>query len=292
MPVATRYLLLALLGFHACGCAALGPLSPLRPLELGLAFSPSDEKPLPDPDAVDASFTADDGVKLHGLCFDHPDPRAVALFCHGNAGSVAMWGVVGRQLRDHHQMTVLVFDYRGYGKSQGTPTEDGILRDGRAARKWLADHADVNSSDILLIGRSLGGAVAVDLAADGGARGLVLESTFSSLPDVAATHAPWLMPHLNMTQRLNSKSKIASYRGPLLQCHGDADRLIPIALAQKLHAAASEPKRFVVIPGAGHNDEPSKAFDEALDQFIQNLPPIKAKPTHMKPDYRKIGGII
>lgn len=223
----------------------------------------------------DAWFTADDGVRLHGRFFDHPRPRAVALFCHGNAGSVASWSEVARELNVRHHLAVLVFDYRGYGKSEGVPSEQGILRDGDAARQWLAERTSIREADIVLMGRSLGGAVAVDLAATGGARGLILQSTFSSLPDVAASHVPWAVPHLMMTQRLNSSARIKGYSGPLLQAHGDADRLIPIASARKLFAAAPGPKRFVVIPGADHNDPPDDAFASVLDEFLESLPPVK-----------------
>src|SRR5439155_9610288 len=110
-----------------------------------------------------------------------------------------------------------VFDYRGYGKSEGVPTEEGLLRDAQAARRWLAQRTGVRESQMVLMGRSLGGAVAVHLAAEGGARGLILESTFSSLPDVAAEHLPWLLPYWMMTQRFDSAEKIKRYQGPLLQ---------------------------------------------------------------------------
>lgn len=99
----------------------------------------------------------------------------------------------------------------------------------------------------------------------------LLESTFSSLPDVAAVHTPWIMP-----QRLNSAGKIASYRGPVLQCHGDADRLIPLKLARKLHAAIPGKKRFEVISGADHNDPQGAAYAQALDEFLESLPPVRA----------------
>ena len=268
-----RRLVIACSTICVAGCAALGPLSPLRPLERGIIFSPSTtpRDAITADGGADAWFTADDGVRLHGRYFAHPEPRAVVLFCHGNAGSVATWSEVGRQLNQRHRFTVLVFDYRGYGKSAGIPTEEGILLDGRAARKWLARKAEVGESDLLLMGRSLGGAVAVDLAADGGARGLILENTFSSLPDVAATHLPWIAPHLNMTQRLNSAAKIANYHGPLLQSHGDADRLIPVSLARKLYAAAPGRKHFLLIPGADHNDPPGEDYDRALDEFVDQL---------------------
>ena len=176
-------------------------------------------------------------------------------------------------LREQHHVAVLLFDYRGYGRSEGTPDEQGILRDARAARCWLAERTEVAESDIVLMGRSLGGAVAVDLAAEDGARGLVLASTFSSLPDVAAHHVPWLLPRWNMTQRFNSAEKIARYKGPLLQAHGDADRLVPIQSARKLYEAANEPKQFLVIPGADHNDPQNEEFRERLDRFFDQLPP-------------------
>lgn len=262
------------------GCAASGRFSPLRPIEqrliypgaVGGASAAAPQSPLDD--SVEARFIADDGVHLHGWFYDHPNPRAVVLFCHGNAGSVAEWSDVAEQLRNQHHVAVLVFDYRGYGQSEGKPDELGILRDARAARRWLSRHTGVAEPDIVLMGRSLGGAVAVDLAAEDGARGLVLASTFSSLPDVAAHHMPWLLPRWNMTQRLNSADKIARYKGPLLQTHGDADRVVPIQSARKLFDAAREPKQFLVIPGADHNDPQNEASHEMLEQFLDALPPV------------------
>lgn len=261
------------------GCAAMGPLSPLGPVERAIVFAATrDVTQVTDVenDGADAWFTTSDGIKLHGRFFDQEQPRAVVLFCHGNAGSVAGWIEVARELHRRHQFAVLVFDYRGYGRSAGYPSEDGVFRDGRAARMWLAERTGIEESDVVLMGRSLGGAVAVDLATDGEARGLVLENTFSSLPDVAAVHLPWIVPHLNMTQRMNSAEKIARYQGPLLQSHGDADSLIPIALARKLHAAAPGRKEFVVIPGADHNDPAGEDYAKALDRFVDSLPAVVA----------------
>lgn len=218
-------------------------------------------------------FTAADGTKLHGLVLDHPNPRAVALFCHGNAGNVASRAASLWILNQRHDLAVMTFDYRGYGRSEGTPTEQDILQDARAARAWLAKRVATSEMDIVLLGRSLGGAVAVDLASRDGARGLVLASTFTSLPDVAAKHMWWASPHLLMTQRLNSKAKIKRYPGPVLQSHGADDELIPIELARKLFAAAPGPKQFIVIPGAGHNDPQNEEYREALDEFLISLPP-------------------
>lgn len=252
------------------GCSGMGSYSPLLPMERALLYQPERDDGGGE-HVTDAWFTTDDGKRLHGRFFDHPQRRAVILYCHGNAGSVETWSMAAQELQQQHQCAVFVFDYRGYGKSEGTPSEEGLYQDARAARRWLAQKAGVSEKDIIVLGRSLGGGVAVDLASKDGARGLILQSTFSSLPDVAAYHVPWLLPQLNMTQRFDSVAKIKNYTGPVLQCHGDADRLIPISQAQTLYAAAPGQKRFITIPGGGHNDPLSAAFHEALDEFLSKL---------------------
>ena len=117
----------------------------------------------------DAWFTAADGTKIHGWYAPHAKPLAVVLFCHGNGGNVTYRAEVIRMLHDRVGVTVLVFDYRGYGKSEGSPDEAGVLADARAARTWLAEKTGVAENQIVLMGESLGGAVAVDLAAADGA---------------------------------------------------------------------------------------------------------------------------
>ncbi|HEY2761113.1 MAG TPA: alpha/beta hydrolase [Pirellulales bacterium] len=221
----------------------------------------------------DAWFDAADGTHLHGWFVPCEHPRAVALFAHGNAGNLSHRADLLEKL---HQMgvAVLEFDYRGYGRSAGQPTEAGILADGRAARTWLAKRAGVPESEIVLMGESLGGAVAVQLASETTARGLVLENTFSSAPDVAAFHYPWL-PVKMMRTKLDSASAIGKYHGPLLQVHGDADTIVPIRLGQKLFEAANEPKQFVVIHGGDHNDPRTRQFFTTLDQFLDQLPAAK-----------------
>ena len=176
-----------------------------------------------------------------------------------------------RYLQRELRVSVLAFDYRGYGRSEGRPHEKGVLADARAARDWLASRAGVAADEIVLMGESIGGAVAVDLAAADGARGLVLENTFTSLPDVAAYHFPWLPVRTFMRSRLDSESKIGGYRGPLLQCHGDADTVVPFALGLRLHEAAKAPKEFVVISGGDHNDPRSPQWLTALDEFFDRL---------------------
>jgi len=219
----------------------------------------------------DAHFQAADGTRLHGWFVPHDSPRAVVLFCHGNAGNVTHRADALQRLHDVVGVSVLVFDYRGYGRSEGSPNEAGVLQDARAARAWLARRAGVREEQIVLLGRSLGGAVAVDLAAADGARGLVLQSTFTSIPDVAAYHYPILPVRALMRTRLDAAAKIGGYHGPLLQSHGEADTIVPYALGQKLFEAAGDPKRFISLPGLDHNDPQPPEYDEALVQFLDAL---------------------
>lgn len=226
----------------------------------------------PDQKLEDAEFTAADGTKLHGWYLPADEPQAVILFCHGNAGNLTHRVDVIEQLPRYANASLLLFDYRGYGKSEGTPDEAGVLADAWAARKWLADRAGVAESEVVLWGESIGGAIAVDLAAKDGARGLILEDTFTSLPDVAAYHYPLLPVRWLMKSRFDSLANIQRYDGPLLMAHGDADSIVPYSFGQRLFAAAKEPKRFVTHPGADHNDPRDEAFWQELAAFLQSLP--------------------
>lgn len=277
-----------LLLLPAAGCLSAS-LSPLRPLEEALVFRPDRDGDW-EPDDLryeDTWFVSEDGTRLHGWYCPADKPRAVVLYCHGNGGNVAGLKWPAKLLQEKLGVTVFVFDYRGYGCSEGTPDEAGILADARAARRWLARRAGVAEVDIVLLGRSLGGAVAVELATIDrftnividrpythvppiSSRGLILENTFPSLREVAAENF-WPL-HWLMTMRFDSASKIGNYRGPLLQTHGTADRLVSFDLACKLFDAANEPKRFVASPGRGHNDPPTPEYVHALDEFFASLP--------------------
>ena len=271
----------------ASGCRMLGPLSPLRPVEQLLVY-PNSVVPAVGPAEFSGPveqfggrqvwIETEDHHQIDTRYFAQPYPQAVALYCHGNVGTVDKWMHLADRLSRQHRLSILVFDYRGYGRSTGITHEKGILRDAAAARDWLARENGIRPCDVVLIGRSLGGAVAVDLAARDGARGLILESTFSSLPDVAQHHAAWLLPEWNMTQRLNSREKLKGYTGPVFQSHGDADRLIPLLLGEELFAAAPGPKRFVVVPGATHNDDHIRICADEREFFLRHLPRVGAFP--------------
>lgn len=221
----------------------------------------------------DAWFDAPDGVRLHGWYLDHPNARAALLFCHGNAGNITHRAGTVALLQRHAAVSVLVFDYRGYGRSAGRPSEAGILLDARAARDWLARRAGIEPGRVVVFGESIGGAVAVDLAAVDGARGLILENTFTCLPDVAACHMPpWLPVRWLMRCRLDSLSKIKRYHGPLLQTHGDADTIVPYRFGLQLFDAANQPKRFISLAGLDHNDPHPPDYYDAIGRFIAELP--------------------
>jgi fermentation-respiration switch protein FrsA (DUF1100 family) len=222
-------------------------------------------------DYEDVWFTAADNVRLHGWYCPNPAASAVVLFAHGNAGNLSHRAEALRMLHKCGA-EVLIFDYRGYGQSEGRPNEAGILQDARAARAWLAGRAAVPEKEVVLFGESLGGAVMVDLAACDGARGLILQSTFPSLPEVAARHYPWVPVRLLMRTELNSLAKIDRYQGPVLQSHGDDDRIVPYELGQKLFTAANEPKRFFTIRGGDHNDFPPPEYYAAVKEFLGALP--------------------
>lgn len=218
----------------------------------------------------DVEFYAADKTRLHGWYCPCDKPRATILIAHGNGGHVASRTPWLKFLQSQARVATFMFDYRGYGRSEGVPTVEGALQDARAARAKLRELARIADSEMLLMGESLGGAIAVQLAAESAPRGLILQSTFSSLRDVADIHFPrlsWLVS----PDKLDSKTQLALFHGALLQSHGTADELIPMASGERLFQAANEPKTFVAIPGAGHNDWLTAQYATRLDEFIGRL---------------------
>jgi len=222
-------------------------------------------------DAEDAHFVAADGTRLHGWYLPHEDPVAAVLMAHGNAGNLTHRSEIVRQIHRHARASVLIFDYRGYGKSEGKPSEAGILQDARAGRDWLAGREGIAPNEVVLLGRSIGTGVMVDLAARDGAAALVLDGAFTSLPEVAAVHYPWAPVKLLMRTRLNSAEKISRYRGPLLQFHGADDQIIPISIGRRLfEIAPSRPKQFIRLPHCHHNTPPPPKFYSSLAEFLDS----------------------
>ena len=220
---------------------------------------------------ADAWTTSADGTVIHGWYCPAEKPIAVVLYCHGNGGNLAGRASTLKFLQGKMGVSVLIFDYRGYGRSKGKATVAGAFADAKAARTELAKLAKVNESDVVLFGRSLGGAIAIQLAADAPPRGLIIESSFSSLREAAREHFPklaWLVPK----NKLDSAQAISEIQCPLLQSHGDADRVISYESGRRLFAAAKKPKHFVTLAGIGHNDRPTREYYDAMADFLDALP--------------------
>lgn len=219
----------------------------------------------------EARFAATDGTPLHGWYMTHPEARGELVYFHGNADCVAKAGAYIDWLRTRYRVNVLVWDYRGYGKSGGAPHEAGILADARAALDWVVERSGKSPAEIVYVGRSLGGAVAIDLAVERGAAALVLQNTFTSLPDVAAVHYWWLPVRKLMRTQFDSLAKIAAYRGPVLVSHATDDEIVPFDQGRRLFEAAPGPKEFFVWPGDGHNQAEPDEYDDALEAFLERV---------------------
>jgi uncharacterized protein len=225
----------------------------------------------PPPPFADVRIVTDDGVILSVWYAAPPRPVAVVLFLHGNGGNLFANQNLPRWLVDQARCTVLAVDYRGYGLSEGMPTVEGVLSDVRAARRDLVQRAGVKECDVILMGHSLGAALAVQIASESPPRALVLQSAFSSLADIAEVHFGKLSA-LIPEGRLDSVATLTKYSGPVFQSHGDADAVVPIALGEKLQAAAREPKQFLRLPGADHNRVLTPEYLHELRTFLDGLP--------------------
>lgn len=222
----------------------------------------------------EARFSSLDGTPLYGW-FVQPanvKPDNVVLFAHGRSENVTSLKSRLFEFVRRHQVAVLVFDYRGYGKSGGQPSETGLYNDVTAARNWLAKRTGIRPSDVILMGRSLGAAVAIDIAARDGAKALIIESGFTSLPDVVRHHTRNLLAGRMFQARFDSQRKIGNYAGPVFISHGINDKVIPesqgVRLAQAATSASSV--QFVEVEG-GHTTPPTEAYIKTLDDFLKRL---------------------
>jgi fermentation-respiration switch protein FrsA (DUF1100 family) len=203
----------------------------------------------------DVDFVSADGTHLHGWFFPAKQPRASLLHSHGNAGHIGHRLFLVRPLTQLG-INVMLYDYRGYGRSDGSPSEEGLYQDAVAARAALGLQAEASNHPVIYYGESLGGAVAAELAVRMPPDALVLQSTFTSLPDMAAQAFPILPARWLVKAKYRTLDKIPRFAGfPVLVIHGEKDSLIPFAMGQRLFDAAPPATRhFLAVPGADHND--------------------------------------
>lgn len=225
--------------------------------------------------AEEVTLTTDDGLSL-GAWFVAGDASAgqarrfTAIVFNGNAGNRAHRADLAAALA-RHGIAVLLMDYRGFGGNPGSPSEDGLAMDARAARAYLLTRPDVDPARIVYLGESLGTAVATRLAAEHAPAALILRSPFASMTDVGRFHYPFLPVRWLLRDRYDTAGQIGRVTSPVLVIAGDRDAIIPIEHSRRLFEAAREPKEFVVIPGAGHNDFSLLAGTQMIDAIARFL---------------------
>ncbi len=228
----------------------------------------------------DRSFTASDGVQLHAWWVDRPEARATVLFLHGNGGNITNCAGMVKRLRDRLGVRVLLPDYRGYGRSEGRPSEAGLYRDAEAAYDE-ALRLGAEPARLIIFGHSLGTAVATELALRRPCAGVVLEAPFTSIRAMVGRAVPFLAPEDLVSERYDTLEKIPRLRVPLLVIHGTQDRTIPIAMGRAVFEAAPEPKRLYEVPGGGHVDGSLRGGDEyykRLGDFLDRALSGRAEP--------------
>lgn len=234
-------------------CPERDPLLTWNPADYGL-----------DPDFIDeVYFTSDKGVRLHGWYCRAKNPIGSMVYCHGNSGNITDAAAGCRALLEGG-MNVLLFDYRGYGRSKGRPTMRGVIRDAVAAAK-LHEELRPRHLPSVLFGFSLGGAIAAQLAKRHRFDALVLQSTFTNLSDIARIAFPKLPLHLASMGELDTLDVVKSLKIPTAIVHGADDEVAPAWMAEKLYDACGTPHEILLVPGGLHKD----LFDRAPEVIVE-----------------------
>lgn len=233
----------------------------MTPTALGLPFR-------------EVSFPSCDGETITGWWIPADKARGALLYCHGNGGNVSTNLENARVFHELH-LSVLLFDYRGYGRSSGRPSEEGTYRDGRAAFAHLTGALGFGPERIVIYGMSLGGAVAIELAGEAAAAGLICESTFTSVREMARRLYPALPAKLLVIDEYDSLGKVGRLGLPKLFLHAPEDELVPFAMGRELFAAASAPKEFLEIRGE-HGEGAAAtgpAYAAGIGAFLKKILP-------------------
>ncbi len=241
-------------------------------LERRLVFHPTrtwDLDPALAQPAEPVTFRSSDGVSLSGLWMPATAPLGVLLYAHGNAGNLSHRIPTAHVWRDRLRLSILLFDYRGYGRSEGSPSEEGIFLDTVAA---FEEAKRLGGDNPILLGRSLGTVPVTRLAAREEVRGLILDSPMTNARDMARHVLP--LPGIGYLAsfRLDNLEEIAAVRCPLLILHGEYDRVVPLQQGRRVFEAAATPKRFLLLEGDGHNDDRTRAgVIEVFAEFVSKL---------------------
>jgi hypothetical protein len=226
-------------------------------------FSPGNHL---ESEGQDVWLTTEDNVRINAFYLSHPSSPKVLLWFHGNAENIG-YGLARMRVLSQVGVNILAVDYRGYGKSEGKPDEAGVYRDADAAYDYLVKQRHIRAEHIFIYGNSLGGAVALDLAARRPCGGVIVQSSFTNARAMARRmfRIP-LLEYVPKT-RFDSLQKIRGVHAPILIAHGTRDEVVPFEMGRRLFAAASEPKRFYPIEGAGHSD----VIEVGGDAYLQQL---------------------
>jgi len=249
-----------LLLFLACGCQSLENKFVFHP-------KPNDAKsPLP-PTLEDIELHTADGVKLHARWCPNANAKGAVLYCHGNSGNLEYFARVTRDFYTSLDRSVFIFDYPGFGKSEGKPSEAGCYAAADSAYQWLRARG-VPADRIVIAGESLGGGVATELASRRPHQALVLIRTFTSTPEVARQTFSLVSAKSIMFNQFDSLKRIGSCRSPIFIAQADKDGLIPFAQGEKLRDACTAPVRFHVLHGCEHSDPLPADFFTNLRGFL------------------------
>jgi fermentation-respiration switch protein FrsA (DUF1100 family) len=250
-------------------------------LERNLVFRPSSAAEWKKPANAateDVSLVMSDGTKLHAWWLPGRDPTTGAfLHAHGNGGNISNRGQFSADLQQATGAGVLLFDYPGYGKSEGKPTEEGCYAAGEAAFHWLTATAKFPEDRIVLMGESLGGGTAIELATRHHHRALVLIYTFTSLPAAAKSHFPFLPTKQLMRTRFDNLSKIGRCNRPVFFAHDPTDGVVPFSHSQTLFEAANSPKEFLQLEGSGHHIPKGDILCGPIARFLSEKAAIGTK---------------
>jgi fermentation-respiration switch protein FrsA (DUF1100 family) len=219
----------------------------------------------------EVELTSADGTAIHAWFTAPPGWRpssGAVLYSHGNGGNLSWRQGTLLRWRNELDWAVLIYDYPGYGKSGGKPTEQGCYASAEAAWTWLVEVQKVPPREVVLLGSSLGGAMATELATRHDNRLLVLIGTFTNIPDMAQKTIFWLPSRWLVSNRMDNLAKIDQVRGPVFIAHGTADGVVPYWMGEKLFEKAKEPKRFLRLDDHPHMHPDRPAFYEAVRRFL------------------------